>query len=522
MLMPSRTAASALAAQRVDGGFHAGGAGFGRPGRIERERLEMRFGDLGDRADLFQIGVGQDRLTHFEPLGVRHAFEVEQVRPRPDDRDQAHHQFLADRVDRRVGHLREVLLEIGEEQLRPVGQRRDRRVVAHGADRFFAGRRHRRHQDFEVFLGVAERLLAIEQRQVRDRRRFRRGRQVLEHDLGALEPFADKDGSCASVDLSSSSGMSRPCFEIDQQHLARLQPPLGDDVLLRDRQHADFRRHDDAVVAGDDVARRPQAVAVERGADLPAVGEGDRRRAVPRLHQRGVVFVERAALFVHQLIAGPRFGNHHHHRMRQRIAAHGQEFERVVETGGVGLAFVGDRPQLRDVGAEFRRRHRSLPRRHPVVVAAQRVDFAVMRDHAVGVRQRPGREGVGGKALVNQRQRAFEIRIVQIGIIGAELVGEEHAFVDQRAARDRHRVIVRDVPARACHRACRRWSCARCRAGARTRPPTSSSGCARGKPACSPARSASPFRRASNCRSARRASRAASCLPARQPPRKCP
>ena len=77
-------------------------------------------------------------------------------------------------------------------------------------------------------------------------------------------------------------------LEIDQQHLARLQPPLGDDLLLRNRQHADFRRHDDAVVAGDDVARRAQAVAVERGADLAAVGEGDRRRAVPRLHQRGV------------------------------------------------------------------------------------------------------------------------------------------------------------------------------------------------------------------------------------------
>ena len=177
---------------------------------------------------------------------------------------------------------------------------------------------------------------------------------------------------------------NEPAFlEIDQQHLARLQPPLGDDLFFRNRQHADFRRHDDAVVAGDDVARRPQAVAVERGADLPAVGEGDRRRAVPRLHQRGVVFVEGAALLVHQRIARPRFGNHHHHRMRERIAAHGEEFERVVEAGGVGLAFVGDRPQLGDVVAEFRRRHRRLPRRHPVVVAAQRVDLAVVGDHAV-------------------------------------------------------------------------------------------------------------------------------------------
>ena len=189
---------------------------------------------------------------------------------------------------------------------------------------------------------------------------------------------------------------NEPAFlEVDQQHLAGLQPPLGEDLRLRDPQHAHFRRHDDAVVAGDDIARRAQPVAVERGADLPAIGEGDRRRTVPRLHQRGVVFVEIAALLVHQRIAGPRFRNHHHHRVRQRIAAHGQEFERVVETGGVGLAFVGDRPQLGEIVAEKRRRHRRLPRRHPVVVAAQRVDLAVMRDHAVGMRQRPGRKGVG-------------------------------------------------------------------------------------------------------------------------------
>ena len=88
---------------------------------------------LGDRADLLQVRIGQDRLAHFEPLGAGQPCEVEQVRPRPDDRDEAHHELLADRIDRRVRHLREILLEVGEEQLRPVRQRRDRRVGAHRA-----------------------------------------------------------------------------------------------------------------------------------------------------------------------------------------------------------------------------------------------------------------------------------------------------------------------------------------------------------------------------------------------------
>ena len=132
-------------------------------------------------------------------------------------------------------------------------------------------------------------------------------------------------------------GNETALFEVDQQHLAGLQPPLGDDVLLGDLQHAHFGGHDDAVVGGHEIARRAQAVAVERGADLAAVGKGDRGGAVPRLHQGGVIFVERAALFIHQGIAGPGFRNHHHDGVRQRVAALHQEFERVVEAGGVGL-----------------------------------------------------------------------------------------------------------------------------------------------------------------------------------------
>ena len=308
----------------------------------------MGVGDVGDRADLFQVRVGQDRLAHFEPLGRGQALQVEQVRPRPDDRDEAHHQLLADRIDRRVGDLREILLEVGEELLRPVRQRRDRRVVAHRARGFLAGGRHRRHQDVDVFLRIAERLLPVEQRQVGAHALGRRVRQFLQHDLGAVEPVAI-GMALGQRRLDLVVGNEAALFEVDQQHLAGLQPPLGDDLVLGDLQHAHFGRHHDAVVAGDEIARRPQAVAVERGADLAAVGEGDRGRAVPRLHQRGVIFVEGAALLIHQRIAGPRFRNHHHHRVRQRVAALHQEFERVVEAGGVGLAFIGDRPQPADV-----------------------------------------------------------------------------------------------------------------------------------------------------------------------------
>ena len=422
--------------------FEAGRSEAGVERGIQRARLEMGVGNVGDRADLLQVGIGQDRLAHFEPLGRGEALEVEQVRPRPDDRDEAHDQLLADRIDRRIGHLRKVLLEIGEERLRPVRQRRDRRVVAHRARGFLADRRHRRHQDIDVFLRIAKSLLPVEQRQVGAHALARGVGQFLELDLGAAEPFAI-GVALRKLRLDLVVGNEAAFLEVDQQHLAGLQPPLGDDLLLRDLEHAHFGRHHDAVVAGDEIARGPQAVAVERGADLAAVGEGDRGGAVPRLHHRGVIFVEGAALLIHQGIAGPGFRNHHHDGVRQRVAALHQKFERVVEAGGVALAFIGDRPEAADVLAVEVGAHRSLPRRHPVDVAAQRVDLAVMRDHPVGMRQRPGREGVGREALMHQRQRALEIRLVQVGVVLAELVGEEHALVDHGAARHRARVIAR-------------------------------------------------------------------------------
>ena len=229
-------------------------------------------------------------------------------------------------------------------------------------------------------------------------------------------------------------------LEVDEQHLAGLEPPFLHDALLGEGQHAGLRGHHDEAFVGHEIAGRAQAVAVERGADLAAVGEGHGGRAVPRLHEAGVIFVEGAALGIHQRIAGPGLRDQHHGGMGEAVAALHQEFERVVEAGGVGLAFIGDRPEPRDVLAEQRRGDARLARRHPVQVAAQRVDLAVMGDHAVGVRELPRREGVGREALMHERERRSEFRVMQVEIIGAELIGEEHALVDQRAAGERHGV----------------------------------------------------------------------------------
>src|SRR4029077_20570121 len=82
----------------------------------------------------------------------------------------------------------------------------------------------------------------------------------------------------------------------------------------------------------------------------------------------------------------------------------------------------------------------SLARRHPVDVAAQRVDLPIMRHHPERMGERPAREGVRREALMHEREGAFETRIAQIRVVSAELRGQHHAFVDGRAAGDRNGV----------------------------------------------------------------------------------
>ncbi len=226
-------------------------------------------------------------------------------------------------------------------------------------------------------------------------------------------------------------------LDVDQQHLARLQAPLLDDLRLGDVEHAHFRGHHDQVVVGDEVARRPEPVAIERCADELAVGEGDCRGAVPRLHQRRMVFVEGAPLRVHQRVACPRLRDHQHHRVMDRVAAHQQEFQRVVERGRIRLAVVDQGPDLVEVLAQKLGVDGRLPRPDPVEVALQRIDLAVVRDEAERVRKVPCRERVGGEALVDQRQRGSHALVGKVGIELADLVREQHALVDDRAVRER-------------------------------------------------------------------------------------
>ena len=435
-----------LRAQRRQTRFHALVAPGQRVAGIELETAELAARIACDRADLGHVLEVEHRLADFEAHRGIDVVDVEQVRLRADEAHQRHHHLLADRIDRRVGHLREQLFEVVVQRLVLARQHRQRSIVTHRAGGFLAVGRHRRQKHLDVFLRVAEGLLAVEQRNVGTRARGGDflARQLIELDADALDPLLVRVAlgelllELAVVDDAALLG-------VDQEHLAGLQPPLLDDAALGDRQHADLGGHHHEIIVGDDVARRPQAVAVERGADAHAVGEGDRRRTVPRLHHRRVILVERATVLVHQRVLLPRLGDHHHHCMRQRVAGHRQEFEAVVEAGGVGLAVVDQWPQLGQVILQHRRGHHALACAHPVEVALDGIDLAVVRDHPVRVRQFPRREGIGREALVHQRDRRHGARVAQVGVVAAHLVGQQQSLVDHGAGGHRRHEVLATV-----------------------------------------------------------------------------
>ena len=304
--------------------------------------------------------------------------------------------------------------------------------------------RHRRENHTQILLRVAERLLAIEQRNVRRRRR-RRLRHVFKRQAAARDPLPirlfGRQRALQFIVVDDAS-----LLQIDQQHLARLQPPLLDDFVFGNVEHAHFRRHHDVIVIGNDIARRPQAVAIECRADLATVGKRHRGRPVPRLHQRRVILVECATVLVHHRITCPRFRNHHHHRVGKRITAHRQQLERIVERCGVRLTFVDQRPELGEIVAEDFRCDRSFAGADPVEVAAERIDFAVVANEAERMREVPGGKRVRRKALVHHGQRRHHRFIVQVEVVLADLVCEQHALVDDRARRKRRHIEFLAVP----------------------------------------------------------------------------
>src|SRR5690606_36897612 len=258
-----------------------------REGDIDDARLPALVIDMAQRRQFF---IGQNRVRYAQAVRVLLGL-LQQVALRTDITLERHHHFFANRIDRRIGDLREQLLEIVVNHSRLVGQARERAVVAHRIDRVAQLLHQRQQHELHGFGGVAEGPHARQQRVRIETVRLLLGVQIRELDLLILDPFAERP-RIGEAFLQLGIVDQATLGEIEQKHLARLQAALGFDIGGIDRQYTDFRRHDDLVVMGDVVTAWTQTVAIEHRADVLAVGEDDRRRTVPRFHDGGIEFVK--------------------------------------------------------------------------------------------------------------------------------------------------------------------------------------------------------------------------------------
>ena len=91
---------------------------------------------------------------------------------------------------------------------------------------------------------------------------------------------------------------------------------------------------------------------------------------------------------------------------------------------------------------EVGRRERRLARRHHVLVAAERVDLAVVAERAEGLRARPAGEGVRAEARVDEREVRGVVGLLEVLEVPPHLLGRQLPLVHERRVGERAHVKV--------------------------------------------------------------------------------
>ena len=159
---------------------------------------------------------------------------------------QAHHELFTDRVNRRVRHLGEQLLEVVEQRLRLVRKHGKRGIVTHGANRLGTVLGHRLQDDGEVFSRVTETLL-LHQDVFRDIGRVDFAEEAADAHLVFGNPTAVRLGS-RHLRLHFGVLQDTVVFEIEVDDLTRFEAALFFDFVVAEVEHTRFGGHHEETV----------------------------------------------------------------------------------------------------------------------------------------------------------------------------------------------------------------------------------------------------------------------------------
>ena len=374
-----------------------------------------------DAADFFELMVAQNGMFKRHGVTGQRVFS-QQIGVAADEAGEGHDQSFPDGVDGRVGDLGEQLFEIAAQVLWLVAEYGQRNIGPHRADGFLTVEAHRGDEVIEVFGGITEGLLIFEDLVVFEMGESDAGfGQLFQPDLVFVEPFGV---GLLGADLCFQLVVADDAFlfQVHDKHFPGLEAAFFLDQAGVDGQDAGFGGHDDPVILCHAIAGRPQAVAVERGADDLPVREGDRSGAVPGFHDGRMEFVKCFFYRVHLIVPVPGFGDQHHHHVRQGAAAERKQFDDIIETGAVGCSF-GDngKEHVHLFLAEIGGSETFFAGPEPVEVALQRIDLTVMSDIPKRLGQFPGREGIGGEPGMDEAKSGYHAFVAEVREIVADL-----------------------------------------------------------------------------------------------------
>ena len=386
-----------------------------------------------DGADTLELLLVEQRALQAHQLAGRTGVLEQVAVVAQVERGRGDH-MLAQGVDRRVRDLGEQLIEVVEERTRLLGQAGQRRIDAHRGERGLALLGHGTHDLVDIVPVIAELshahgggYLGVLGGRCRDRPIERVDGQCLLGNPVAVGFFLGIAGAQLVVVDDAPAG------KVDLEHLTRSQATARQDVLGAYLDGAHLACQHKATVARHVVTSRAQSVAVEGGTQRAAVGKGDGGRAIPRLHEHGLVGVVGAALLAQAVVVVPRLGQQHGRGTRERTAVHDQELEYVVQNRGVGTLAVDDGHHALKIVLQHGAVQVGFAGANPVDVALEGVDLAVVDDKAVGMCALPAGRGVGGVARVDERHGRFDGGVVEIDEETAHLRGHKHALVHDGA-----------------------------------------------------------------------------------------
>ena len=288
-------------------------------------------------ADLHEIHACKHRVIHFKDPAVLTLF-AQQVTVRAYVDSRVRHDFLSQRIDRRIRDLGELLLEEPIKQRIIVRERRNGNVMTHGYRRLCTVFCSFKDVGFHFLVAVSEYFIQSVALCLRvDRYFVIRDRQIAKMDKVAVQPLAVRPRGRICL-FALIVGDDPSPAGIHKKHLTRRQPGFLYDMIRRDVKNSHLRGEDQAVIVRDIVSRRAKAVPVQCRAEQFAVCKENGSRSVPRLHHGRVVVIKILSGFAHEAVIFPRLRDQSHHCKWQIHSVHVEELQCIVQHGGIGPA----------------------------------------------------------------------------------------------------------------------------------------------------------------------------------------